>query len=457
MLSVVVPVLNEERTIGKVVRFAKQAQSVDEVVVVDDKSIDNTVEEAKNAGAKVVISTKIGKGASMRDGLLVSKNEIIVFLDGDIENYAPDTIEKMVFPIIGGEADFVKATFEREAGRVTELVAKPLLNLLFPQLSHFSQPLSGMIAGRREHFEKITFDNGYGVDIGILIDMHLLGAKIVEVNIGAIKHKMKLWRELGRMSREVAEAILKKAVNNPNISLDSLGTINIIRDQMEFALKETLSTLKKMVIFDMDNTVLDGRFIDKVALTFGFQEQLLDIITKNQEPYLRTKLIAKLFKGLNISQLLSVTDDIPIVSDTIEVVKELKKRSYIVGIISDSYDCIAAHIKNKVGADFSLANELEFSQGIATGEVKIPSFFMKQDKSICNHSFCKSNALFQVAEQYGIELSNIIAVGDSESDICVVKYAGIGVAFCSSNSILNAIADQRIETRSFKQILDFAI
>src|SRR4030065_31761 len=147
MITVIIPVLNEEKTIGKVIHFVKKTQSVNEVIVVDDKSTDNTVQEAKNAGASVITSTKIGKGASMRDGLLVAKNEIIVFLDGD-GDFQPNTIEKLTFPIINNEADFVKATFEREAGRVTELVAKPLLSLLFPQLDSFLQPLSGMIAGK---------------------------------------------------------------------------------------------------------------------------------------------------------------------------------------------------------------------------------------------------------------------------------------------------------------------
>jgi len=420
MITVIIPVLNEEKTIGKVIHFVKKTQSVNEVIVVDDKSTDNTVQEAKNAGASVITSTKIGKGASMRDGLLVAKNEIIVFLDGD--------------------GDF-----------------QPLLSLLFPQLDSFLQPLSGMIAGKKEFFKKIIFEDDYGVDIGILIDMNLIGARIAEVNIGVIQHKMKQWQELTHMSREVARAILKRAVNSSLVNLNSLETINIIRDQMGFAIKETLSTLKKMIIFDMDNTILNGRFIDKAAITFGFQKELVDIVIKNQDSYLLTKLIARFFKGFNISQLLAVADEVPIVSDIFDVVKELKKRGYIIGIISDSYDCIAIHIKNKIGADFALANELEFSQSIATGEIKIPSFFMKTDRSRCNHNFCKSNALLQVSEQYGIELSNIIAVGDSEFDICMVRLAGIGVAFCSSSNILNTIADQKIESKSFRPILNFAI
>jgi len=456
MVSVVIPVLNEEQAIGKVVELVKHSKLVDEVIVVDDKSIDNTIREAKLAGAKVITSTKIGKGASMRDGLLVSKNDILLYLDGDVENYSPDAVEKMALPILDDRADFVKSSFSREAGRVTELVAKPLLSLLFPELVKFSQPLSGMIAGRKMFFQKLQFEEDYGVDIGILIDMHHLGARIVEVDIGAIEHKMKPWHQLGRMSREVSKAILRRVTGQSLTTLDTLGTISIITDQMEYAIRETVAGLKKMALFDMDNTILMGRFIEKASQRFGFEKGLADIRANTKETFLATKQIAKLLKSKDISALLSIAEEISLVPDAIEVIQELKKRGYIIGIISDSYDCIANHIKNKVGADFALANELEFSQSIATGEVKIPSFYTKSDGSRCVHPICKSNALLQVSEQYGIHLSNIIYVGDSEYDICPVRMAGIGVAFCSNNDFLNFAADERIKVRSFKPILDFA-
>lgn len=198
-ISVVIPTLNEERTIGGVVRTATACPDVDEVLVIDDRSVDGTVREALAAGAKVYTSTKIGKGASMLDGLLLARNEILVYLDGDVDEYDTSVVSLLAAPIIAGEADFVKATFEREAGRVTELVAKPLLSLLFPEALKFSQPLSGMIAGKKEFLKRVTFENDYGVDIGILIDMINAGARIKEVNIGCLSHKSKPWQQLGKM------------------------------------------------------------------------------------------------------------------------------------------------------------------------------------------------------------------------------------------------------------------
>ncbi len=458
MITVIIPALNEAETIDKVVAFAKAVPDVSEVIVVDDKSFDNTVVISKNAGAKIITSTKLGKGASMKDGLLCAANEIVVFLDADIDPYPPETIENLTAPLLNDEADFVKACFGRNAGRVTELVAKPLLNILFPDLTHFSQPLSGMIAGKKSLLQQVEFRDDYGVDAGILIDMHLLNARIKEVNIGYIENKSRPWQALGKMSKEVSQTIIAKAFQHkkPGATLEELQSFSEIRDQMEFAIREGLKNLNKIAFFDMDNTLLRGRFIDTCARFYGFDKELLHIRSSESDPVIITKNIARLMKGLNISQVLAVADSIPLVEDAVEVVAALKKKGYVVGIISDSYDVITQHIKTKIGADFSLSNELEFSKSVATGEVKLPYFFFNHPDSICKHTMCKTNAVQDILAQYKIDMANAIAVGDSENDLCMVKNVGVGVAFCSSNELLNFVADKKINEPSFKAILDFA-
>ena len=455
--SVIIPTLNEEPTIGNVINAVRKCRFVEEIIVVDDHSIDNTRTIAQKAGASVILSTKLGKGASMRDGYLVSSGDIIAYIDADIPNYEEQFLEKMLLPIINNEADFVKSTFKRQAGRVTELVAKPLLGILFPDVLQFSQPLSGMIAGKREFLDKVTFEDDYGVDVGILLDMVKIGARIKEVDIGSIENKMKDWQQLSPMANDVSRAILKRAQFVSEYSLSTLQTANIILDQMERAFKDSLKNLKKMIIFDMDNTILQGRYIYEAAEKFQFQQELIDILSNNENSFLITKLIARLLKGLNYAQLLTVVDGIPLVDDTIDVVKDLKKRGYIVGIVSDSYKFAVDHIMQKINADFTIANELEFSNSIATGEVKVLSYFAKTKNSLCSHNFCKSNVMLYLSNKYKIPLKNMIAVGDSEYDICMIKEAGIGVAFCSENKFVNIVADKIITEKSFAPILEFAI
>ncbi len=455
MITVIIPTLNEEENIGSVINFAKAQPHVTEVIVVDDKSLDKTVSIAMQHEAKVITSTKLGKGASMRDGVLCAKNDIISFLDGDINPYPHYTIKLLTDPIIHGEAEFVKSSFNRNAGRVTELVAKPLLSIFFPDLLRFSQPLSGMIAGKKALFNQLDFRDDYGVDIGILIDMYLMNARMKEVEIGYLENKSKPWQALGKMSKEVAQTIILKAASskNPHYNFEELGVLNEIRSQMEFAIDSELNTLGKLVIFDMDNTILQGRFIDACANKFDFKKELMDIRSSETDVIIITKRIAYLLKEKSISELIEIADNIPIVEGTKDVITELKNRGYIVGIISDSYDCITNHIKNKLGMDFSVSNELEFSKSICTGEVKIPSFLFSNPNSICKHSLCKTNAMLSILNKYNIKKENSITIGDSMNDLCMIKEAGLGIAFCSKDELVNHHADIVINKPSFLELL----
>ena len=137
MISVIIPALNEEKTVGQVVRLAKKSPHVTEVIVVDDKSLDNTIAEAQKEGATVITSTRLGKGASMKDGVLYASNPLLVFLDADITTYQENIVSLLTGPLIKDKADFVKSCFSRQAGRVTELVAKPLLSILYPDFPVF--------------------------------------------------------------------------------------------------------------------------------------------------------------------------------------------------------------------------------------------------------------------------------------------------------------------------------
>src|ERR1044071_129399 len=117
----------------------------------------------------------------------------------------------MVAPLLREEADFVKASFSRRAGRVTALTARPLLQTYFPELLRFEQPLGGIMAARRSLLRRLKFESDYGVDIGLLIDASQAGARLAEVDIGHIEHDSHDLDTLGQMATQVARAILDRA------------------------------------------------------------------------------------------------------------------------------------------------------------------------------------------------------------------------------------------------------
>ena len=210
-VSVIIPAHNEESTIENVILCAKKSSYVSEVIVVDNCSTDKTSKLAKKLGVRVVKCNNKGKGYAMEAGFKKATNPIVVFLDADLK-YTQSMLRKLIIPIIEDRADFVKSTFSRQAGRVTEILVKPLLKILYPMGIRFSQPLSGIIAGKKEFFKQIEFEKNYGVDIGLLIDMIRIGARIKEVNIGRIDNRMRDLTELSEMASQVAEVIIKKTI-----------------------------------------------------------------------------------------------------------------------------------------------------------------------------------------------------------------------------------------------------
>ncbi len=224
LVSVIIPAFNESNTVQKVIEVVKEMNIVDEVIVVDDGSSDNTAEISKAAGARVIKhNTNLGKGTALQTGLKHSKGDIVAFIDADITNLTSKQIEKIIKPILEGKADITKTKFKRKAGRVTELTAKPLLNFFFPELK-FEQPLSGQFAAIKSLIKGIKFEEDYGVDIGIVLDADVRGLRIKEVDIGQLEHTHSSTNGLNKMANQVVRTIVTRAVEYGRVSMmDTLG------------------------------------------------------------------------------------------------------------------------------------------------------------------------------------------------------------------------------------------
>ncbi|MFG3199115.1 glucosyl-3-phosphoglycerate synthase [Streptomyces sp. NPDC048208] len=225
-VSVVLPALNEEETVGEIVSVIRhdlvsQAPLVDEIVVVDSGSTDATAEVAAAAGARVVHRDEIlprlpavpGKGEVLWRSLLATSGDVVAFVDADLKEFSSDFVLGIVGPLLTDPGiDLVKAMYDRplggaagQGGRVTELMARPLLNMHWPQLAGFVQPLGGEYAARRSLLERLPFPVGYGVELGMLVDsLHLVGLDaLAQVDVGVRKHRHQDGQALGRMAAAI--------------------------------------------------------------------------------------------------------------------------------------------------------------------------------------------------------------------------------------------------------------
>ena len=236
-VSVCLPARNEEPTVGAIVtavrrHLVEEVDLVDEIIVVDDHSTDRTAEVAQAAGAQVVDAASVlidhgeghGKGEALWKSLHASQGDLVVWIDADIVDFDPRFVVGLVAPLVlDPEVDFVKGHYYRPesdgrgGGRVTELLARPLLAQFFPELAEIAQPLGGEYAGRRSLLERLPFVVGYGVDVALLVDAaRAVGVeRIAQSDLGTRHHRNRTLAELGPQAFAVSQAILDRAGVRP--------------------------------------------------------------------------------------------------------------------------------------------------------------------------------------------------------------------------------------------------
>jgi glucosyl-3-phosphoglycerate synthase len=233
-VSVCLPARNEEATVGHIVAtvrrtLVEEVSLVDEVLVLDDGSTDSTAAVAAWEGARVVAVADVlpeagpgsGKGNAMWKSLDAAEGDLLCWLDADIRNFGEHFVTGLLGPLLTEpEVGFVKGFYRRPlhdqpqgGGRVTELMARPLISTLFPQLARFVQPLSGEYAGRREVLEALPFVEGWGVEFALLVDViERFGlASTTQVDLGVREHRNRPLSDLGAQATAILVTALRRA------------------------------------------------------------------------------------------------------------------------------------------------------------------------------------------------------------------------------------------------------
>ena len=259
-ISLALPALNEEATVGKVIRSIKgplmdEVPLIDELVLIDSRSTDRTVEIARSLGVPVYVHQDIlpqyglrrGKGEALWKSLYVTRGDLVFWIDTDIVNIHPRFVYGLIGPLLMNPAvQFVKGFYRRPlrvdgklqaggGGRVTELTARPLLNLFFPELSGVIQPLSGEYGGQRSLLEQLPFYTGYGVETGMLIDvLEKTGlSSIAQVDLQERIHRNQPLQALSKMSFAIIQVVINKLERRfgPDLLEDVNTSMKLIRQE----------------------------------------------------------------------------------------------------------------------------------------------------------------------------------------------------------------------------------
>jgi glucosyl-3-phosphoglycerate synthase len=246
-VSVCLPTLEVADTVGPIVesvrrRWVEEVGLVDQVAIVDCDSADETARVAAEAGAEVFqvgdilpeVGTREGKGEALWKSLAALSGDLVVWLDSDVSDFDPAFVPGLLGPLLTEPAvHYVKAFYRRPlgqaaegGGRVTEICARPLISLFYPELGGFLQPLAGEAAGRRTLLERLPFMGGYAVEIGLLLDIvRRFGlAPLAQVDLGVRRHRHQSPPALGEMAYVIAQTVLRRLADDGRAP-DALATV----------------------------------------------------------------------------------------------------------------------------------------------------------------------------------------------------------------------------------------
>lgn len=455
-VSVVIPALNEAARIASVVRHALADPATAEVIVVDDSSIDDTARLAQAAGARVILSTLLGKGASMKDGAQAAANELIVYLDGDLAGLQDGIVSDLARPLAEGTADFVKGRFGRGGGRVTELTAKPMLKVFFPELAGYAQPLGGLIAARRTLLRQLPFEDGYGVDIGLLIDAHRAGARLAEVDVGQLENDSQPLLDLAVMANEVSRVIYQRARAAGRLHVDQIAAMFETQRVAAASIDHVLTRRRgrtRLVLLDMDGTLTRGRYVVQMAEAAGVARELAALLDGSaDDAATRSSRIAALFRFVHKQQFERVAHALPLREGVIETVNALRRAGFMVGVVSDSWFIAAEIMRRRVFADFALAHTLQFDGDVCSGLVHLNPAF--QPARPGGHpALCKSHVIRRFRDDAaGPPLESVWAVGDHLDDIGMLAEADRAFVIEPKSPRIALETDAR-ELRDFAELL----
>jgi phosphoserine phosphatase len=210
----------------------------------------------------------------------------------------------------------------------------------------------------------------------------------------------------------------------------------------------------KLAAFDMDGTLIQGRLVFSLAEKCGLSDKVRGIQASEQAGHEQTRNIAALFAGLTRRDLESAMQSIPMTKNCDRAIAALRELQYKIGIITDSYSAAANVLADNLRLDFVAANELEIVGERITGKVQMPLGWEKIG-CFCKISVCKRYHLENFARKFGIPMENTLAVGDTKSDICMIKRAAVGVAFMPKDSEIAGATDKVVSEPDLLKVTSF--
>ena len=298
--------------------------------------------------------------------------------------------------------------------------------MFFPEIAHFAQPLGGLIAARASLLKALPFEDGYGVDVGLLIDAHAAGARLAEVDIGSLEHDSQPLHDLTAMANEISRVIYTRARAAGRLHMQQIAAMYETQRQATATLDYIVTRRRgrtRLILLDMDGTITPARYVQELARATGQQEALAGLLDGGDDAATRSERIAALFKFVHRQHFERVAHALPIRPGVIACVNRLRRAGFMVGLVSDSYFVAAEILRRRIFADFALAHTLQFDGDVCSGELRLNAAFLPLRPSR-GALPCKSHVIQRFRRDAGEPPLQVIwAVGDNVNDLDMLREA----------------------------------
>jgi phosphoserine phosphatase len=277
------------------------------------------------------------------------------------------------------------------------------------------------------------------VDVGLLLDAHLLGAKLAEVDIGSLDHDSQPLHDLTLMANEIGRVIFARAKTAGRLHVEQVAAMYESQRQAASGIDYVLTRRKsrqRLLIVDMDGTVTKSRYALELARATGHESALMQMLDDNGgDSATRSDKIAKLFQYVHKKKFEQVAHDMTLRSGVIEFVNQMRRRGFMVGLVSDSYFVAAEIVRRRIFADFTMAHTIRFDNDVCAGDIRInPAFYNPQNKS---SGVCKSNVLRCFLTDPTLPAINLTwVIGDNINDLQLMQLADRAFAIDPKSPIL---------------------
>jgi phosphoserine phosphatase len=336
-----------------------------------------------------------------------------------------------------------------------------MLKVFFPELAGFAQPLGGLIAARRSLLRQLPFEDGYGVDVGLLIDAHRAGARLAEVDIGRLENDSQPLLDLALMANEVSRVIYHRARAAGRLHVEQIAAMYETQRQAAASIDYVLTRRRgrsRLLLLDMDGTLTTERYVVQMARVAGVERELGALLDQAVgdggavDAATRSSRIAALFRFVHKQQFERVAHALPLREGVVETVNAMRRAGFMVGVVTDSWFVGAEIVRRRIFADFALAHTLQFDGDVCSGIVNLnPAFLPLRGGG--QPAMCKSHVVRRFRDDAGGQpLEAVWAVGDNLNDIGMLAEADRAFVIDPKSPRVARESDAR-ELGSFRDLL----